>query len=152
MEPRLPCVSTSYSMLKSTSGRQCTALRGILMLLSRSRWSTVLSLKHLLSLSNSNLAKTQRMPCTGPRPHSTHSFSPIDMVSYLTMQDQNQYKLTLVPDVEIAYGILYYMETSETHRIHAIRHELRHMVMQRNEMACYVRDRLQLPPMLKSSH
>ncbi|KAI9782713.1 MAG: Tripartite DNA replication factor [Geoglossum umbratile] len=55
-------------------------------------------------------------------------------------------------DVEIAYGILYYMETSETHRIHAIRHELRHMVMQRNELACYVRDRLQLPPMLKSPH
>ncbi|KAH0537641.1 hypothetical protein FGG08_005592 [Glutinoglossum americanum] len=55
-------------------------------------------------------------------------------------------------DVEIAYGILYYMETSETHRVHAIRHELRHMVMQRNELACYVRDRLQLPPMLKSTH
>jgi DNA replication ATP-dependent helicase Dna2 len=44
------------------------------------------------------------------------------------------------------------METSETHRVHAIRHELRHMVMQRNELACYVRDRVQLPPMLKSSH
>ncbi|KAH0562444.1 hypothetical protein GP486_002869 [Trichoglossum hirsutum] len=56
-------------------------------------------------------------------------------------------------DVKIACGILYYMETSETHRVHAIRHELRQMVMQRNELACYVvGDRLQLPPMLKSTH
>jgi len=53
-------------------------------------------------------------------------------------------------DVEIAYGILYYMETSETFRIPAIRHELRHMIMQRNELACFVRERhAQLPPMLQ---
>ncbi|KFY27410.1 hypothetical protein V493_03482 [Pseudogymnoascus sp. VKM F-4281 (FW-2241)] len=53
-------------------------------------------------------------------------------------------------DIDIAYGILYYMETSETIRIPAIRHELRHMIMQRNELACFVRERhAQLPPMLK---
>ncbi|SPJ77189.1 related to DNA helicase [Fusarium torulosum] len=56
-------------------------------------------------------------------------------------------------DIEIAYGILYYMETSKTMRIPAIRHELRHMIMQRNQLACYVRQRsVQLPPMLKSKH
>ncbi|KAK6594130.1 DNA replication factor Dna2 [Botrytis cinerea] len=56
-------------------------------------------------------------------------------------------------DVEIAYGILYYMETSETIRIPAIRHELRHMIMQRNELACYVREKnAQLPPMLKKEN
>ncbi|KAL2062939.1 hypothetical protein VTL71DRAFT_6011 [Oculimacula yallundae] len=56
-------------------------------------------------------------------------------------------------DVEIAYGILYYMETSETIRIPAIRHELRHMIMQRNELACFVRERhAQLPPMLKKDN
>ncbi len=33
--------------------------------------------------------------------------------------------------------------------IRSVRHEIRHMVMQRNELACYVRDREQLPPMLK---
>ncbi|MCJ1418017.1 Tripartite DNA replication factor [Xylographa parallela] len=55
-------------------------------------------------------------------------------------------------DVQIAYGILYYMETSEISRIPAIRHELRHMIMQRNELACYVRRRLELPSMLKSPH
>src|SRR5271168_327028 len=56
-------------------------------------------------------------------------------------------------DIDIAYGILYYMETSDTHRIPAIRHELRHMIMQRNELACFVRERhAQLPPMLKKEN
>ena len=50
------------------------------------------------------------------------------------------------------YGILYYLETSETTRVPAIRHELIHMIMKRNELACYVRERLKLPPMLKNSH
>lgn len=44
------------------------------------------------------------------------------------------------------------METSEISRIPAIRQELRHMIMQRNELACYVRERLTLPPMLKTAH
>lgn len=55
-------------------------------------------------------------------------------------------------DIEIVYGILYYTETSEISRIPAIRHELIHMVMQRNELASYVRQRLELPPMLKAPH
>ena len=56
-------------------------------------------------------------------------------------------------DVDIAYGILYYMETSETIRIPAIRHELRHMIMQRNELACFVREKHEkLPPMLKKEN
>lgn len=56
-------------------------------------------------------------------------------------------------DIEIAYGILYYTESSQMIRIPTIRHELRHMIMQRNQLACYVRERnVQLPPMKKSSH
>lgn len=55
-------------------------------------------------------------------------------------------------DLEILYGILYYTETSEISRIPAVRHELIQMIMQRNELACYVRHRLELPPMLKSPH
>jgi len=55
-------------------------------------------------------------------------------------------------DVEIACGILYYMETSEISLIPAIRHELIHMLIQRNKLAAYVRQRLELPPMLKSVH
>ncbi len=41
-------------------------------------------------------------------------------------------------DIEIVYGILFYTETSQTLRIPAIRHELRHMIMQRNQLACHV--------------
>lgn len=56
-------------------------------------------------------------------------------------------------DIEIAHGILYYMETSKTMQIPAVRHELRHMIMQRNQLACYVRERsVQLPPMLRNKH
>jgi DNA replication ATP-dependent helicase Dna2 len=56
-------------------------------------------------------------------------------------------------DVEIAFGILYYMETSETFRIPTIRHELRHMIMQRNELSCFVREKHdKLPPMLKKEY
>ena len=42
------------------------------------------------------------------------------------------------------------METSEVSRIAG--DELRHMIMQRNELASYVRQRLELPPMKKSPH
>lgn len=42
------------------------------------------------------------------------------------------------------------METSEISRIAG--DELRHMIMQRNELASYVRHRLELPPMKKSPH
>lgn len=56
-------------------------------------------------------------------------------------------------DIEIVYGILYYMETSLTKIIPAVRNELRHMIKQRNQLACYIRDRnVQLPPMKKSKH
>jgi DNA replication ATP-dependent helicase Dna2 len=56
-------------------------------------------------------------------------------------------------DINIAYGILYYMETSQTIRIPAIRRELIHMIKQRNELACFVRERSsQLPQMLKKEN
>ncbi|KAK3901632.1 hypothetical protein C8A05DRAFT_34693 [Staphylotrichum tortipilum] len=56
-------------------------------------------------------------------------------------------------DIDIVYGVLYYMETSQTLRIPAIRHELRHMIMQRNSLACYIRERsVQLPPMKRSKN
>jgi DNA replication ATP-dependent helicase Dna2 len=45
--------------------------------------------------------------------------------------------------------MLYYLETSATIRIPAVRNEIIHMIIQRNELACYVRDRIELPPMLK---
>ena len=54
-------------------------------------------------------------------------------------------------DIDVVYGLLYYMETSAVSRIPAIRNELRHMVMQRNELASFVRERLHLPPMLQNA-
>ncbi|KAL8691540.1 MAG: hypothetical protein Q9224_004155, partial [Gallowayella concinna] len=55
-------------------------------------------------------------------------------------------------DIDVACGILYYMDSAETSRVPAVRHELIHMVMQRNELASYIRQRVELPPMLKSPH
>ncbi|KAL8814428.1 MAG: hypothetical protein Q9223_006345 [Gallowayella weberi] len=55
-------------------------------------------------------------------------------------------------DIDVACGILYYMDSADMSRVPAIRHELIHMVMQRNELASYTRQRLELPPMLKSPH
>lgn len=56
-------------------------------------------------------------------------------------------------DVEIAYGILYYTETSKTIGIPAIRLDLVHLIMKRNELACFVRDKhAPLPTMIKSEN
>ena len=55
-------------------------------------------------------------------------------------------------DVEIACGMLYYMQSSEISNVPTIRHELVPMIMQRNELASYVRHRAELPPMIKRPH
>lgn len=53
-------------------------------------------------------------------------------------------------DINVASGILYYMENSLTMRIPTIRRELRDMVMQRNRLAAHIRERsVHLPPMMK---
>jgi DNA replication ATP-dependent helicase Dna2 len=52
-------------------------------------------------------------------------------------------------DIDVVDGILYYLETSKTMRVKAMRHELIHMIMKRNELACYIRERLKLPPILE---
>ncbi|KAI9738683.1 MAG: Tripartite DNA replication factor [Cirrosporium novae-zelandiae] len=53
-------------------------------------------------------------------------------------------------DIEVVYGVLYYMERAETFRVPAIRREITAMIQQRNELACYSRNRTELPPMLKN--
>lgn len=55
-------------------------------------------------------------------------------------------------DISVTCGILYYLETSKTFRIESIRNEIRHMVIQRNELACYVHEKLDLPPMIRKQH
>ncbi|OAL37011.1 hypothetical protein AYO20_03780 [Fonsecaea nubica] len=55
-------------------------------------------------------------------------------------------------DIAVTCGMLYYMESSKTYRVEGIRNEIRHMIIQRNELACYVHDKLALPPMIKKQH
>ena len=55
-------------------------------------------------------------------------------------------------DIEVTCGVLYYLETAKTFRVERMRNEIRHMIIQRNELACYVRDKLDLPPMIKKQH
>lgn len=55
-------------------------------------------------------------------------------------------------DINVTSGILYYTETSKTFRVEGIRNEIRHMVIERNELACYIHDKLALPPMIKKEH
>ncbi|KAF2667684.1 Dna2-domain-containing protein [Microthyrium microscopicum] len=52
-------------------------------------------------------------------------------------------------DLDVTDGVLYYLEGSKTLRVKAIRHELIHMIMKRNELAGYIRERITLPPMLQ---
>jgi DNA replication ATP-dependent helicase Dna2 len=55
-------------------------------------------------------------------------------------------------DIEVTTGVLYYLETANTFRVEGIRNEIRHMIIQRNELACYARNKLELPPMIKKHH
>ncbi|OGM44593.1 DNA replication helicase Dna2 [Aspergillus bombycis] len=52
-------------------------------------------------------------------------------------------------DVEVTFGLLYYLETSKIFRIRGIRHELLQMIQARNRVAGYMCRRAQLPPMVK---
>ncbi|KAJ5659503.1 hypothetical protein N7507_005954 [Penicillium longicatenatum] len=52
-------------------------------------------------------------------------------------------------DIDVTFGLLYYLELNKTFSIRGIRHELLQMVQVRNRLAVYIREKLQLPPMLK---
>ncbi|GFF27387.1 DNA replication ATP-dependent helicase/nuclease dna2 [Aspergillus udagawae] len=52
-------------------------------------------------------------------------------------------------DVDVTFGLLYYLEISKIFRIRGIRHELLQMIQERNRLAGFVRERHQLPPMVK---
>lgn len=53
-------------------------------------------------------------------------------------------------DLDVTFGLLYYLEISKTLRIRGVRHELLQMIQERNRLAGYVRERTQLPPMIKN--
>ncbi|GFF98156.1 DNA replication ATP-dependent helicase/nuclease dna2 [Aspergillus lentulus] len=52
-------------------------------------------------------------------------------------------------DVDVTFGLLYYLEISKIFRIRGVRHELLQMIQERNRLAGFVRERHQLPPMVK---
>ncbi|GLI75313.1 DNA replication endonuclease-helicase Dna2 [Penicillium ochrochloron] len=54
-------------------------------------------------------------------------------------------------DVDVTFGLLYYLELSKTLSIRGIRHELVQMIQVRNRLAGYIRERMELPPMLKKA-
>ena len=58
----------------------------------------------------------------------------------------------IMADVEIACGMLYYMQSFEISSIPSVRHELVPMIIQRNELASYNRHRVDLPEMIKRPH
>lgn len=59
--------------------------------------------------------------------------------------------MPMLVDLDIACGILYYMQSSEISSIRTLRHELVPMIIQRNQLACYV-VRKELPPMLEKPY
>ncbi|EZF34348.1 hypothetical protein H101_02103 [Trichophyton interdigitale H6] len=54
-------------------------------------------------------------------------------------------------DINVTFGILYYLEISKTLRVRAIPGEIRQMIQQRNLLAGYLRQHMELPPMLRNS-
>ena len=50
------------------------------------------------------------------------------------------------------FGLLYYIETSKVFSIPAVRNEIRHMIVQRNELASFVHSKLDLPAMAQKPH
>ncbi|KLJ08231.1 DNA replication ATP-dependent helicase Dna2 [Blastomyces silverae] len=54
-------------------------------------------------------------------------------------------------DIDVTFGILYYLEATKTFRVRAIRSEIRQMIQQRNRLAEFICTKSKLPPMLKKS-
>ncbi|OJD12211.1 hypothetical protein AJ78_07152 [Emergomyces pasteurianus Ep9510] len=52
-------------------------------------------------------------------------------------------------DIDVTFGILYYLEATKTFRIRAIQSEIRQMIQQRNRLAEFGCKKSELPPMLK---
>ncbi|KAG0212718.1 Tripartite DNA replication factor [Mortierella sp. GBA30] len=54
-------------------------------------------------------------------------------------------------DVDVQWGLLFYLKTGEFIRVQAPHDEIRTILMQRNEIAYFEEQKLSLPPMVKSS-
>ncbi|EEA20373.1 DNA replication helicase Dna2, putative [Talaromyces marneffei ATCC 18224] len=55
-------------------------------------------------------------------------------------------------DIEVTFGLLYYLEMKKMFRIRGIRHELLQMIQERNRLAGFIREKMELPPMIQRKH
>ncbi|EEH08040.1 conserved hypothetical protein [Histoplasma capsulatum G186AR] len=54
-------------------------------------------------------------------------------------------------DIDVTFGLLYYLESTKTFRVRAIRNEILQIIQQRNRLAEFIYKNSELPPMLKQS-
>jgi DNA replication ATP-dependent helicase Dna2 len=130
------------------NGEQCRVSVNKLLDVEEHVWSPNYGLKGnidatvQINIESGGNSKTLTVPLevkTGKRVSEAHQAQ----IALYTLLVSDRY------DINVVDGVLYYLETSKTMRIKAIRHELIHMIMKRNALACYIRERLKLPPMLE---
>lgn len=52
-------------------------------------------------------------------------------------------------DIDVTFGLLYYLEMQKMFKVNNVRNEIIHMIQERNRLACFVREKTALPPMVK---
>ena len=91
------------------------------------------------------------MQHTKPKLPFTLSYCLIAMVSGVAASPSFIISGLHLTDLNIACGILYYLESTEIFRVPALRHEIIHMIKKRNELAGYIKQKHHLPPVLRNS-
>jgi DNA replication ATP-dependent helicase Dna2 len=136
--------------IKSRNGETSTVCVNKLLDIEEHVWSPNYGLKGnidatvQITIKQDSISRTLTVPLevkTGKRVSEAHQAQ----TALYTLLVSDRY------DLDVTDGILYYLENSEIMRVKAVRHELIHMIMKRNELACYIRERLELPPLLEPS-
>ncbi|KAJ5027060.1 DNA replication factor Dna2-domain-containing protein [Bipolaris maydis] len=137
------------AVVRERNGRQCTMSINKLLDVEEHVWSPMYGLKGNIdatvqvTMRDDQGERTLTVPFEVKTGKNSSNAAHVAQTALYNLLLSNRY------DVNIAYGILYYLETSDISRIPAIRNDIIHMIIKRNELACYVRDRIDLPPVLK---
>ncbi|KAL5113950.1 DNA replication endonuclease-helicase Dna2 [Pleosporales sp. CAS-2024a] len=137
------------AIVRERNGKQCTMSINKLLDVEEHVWSPMYGLKGNIdatvqvTMLDDQGERTLTVPFEVKTGKNSSNAAHIAQTALYNLLLSNRY------DVNIAYGVLYYLETSDTSRIPAIRNDIIHMIIKRNELACYVRDRIELPPILK---
>lgn len=137
------------AVVRERNGRQCTMSINKLLDVEEHVWSPMYGLKGNIdatvqvTMRDDQGERTLTVPFEVKTGKNSSNAAHVAQTALYNLLLSNRY------DVNIAYGILYYLETSDISRIPAIRNDIIHMIIKRNELACYVRDRIELPPVLK---